>query len=211
MKVSNALAWGVALVVLLPAVASANLLSGGNWDFESPDVPGGVNAWVTYAPGSTIGNWTVIGAGGVNVAHVSENTLWPGNTSQFLDLTGITGGGGITWNNIATVVGLQYEASWSAFNFSTVETTDLFTFQATGGSVVAYDLAPGTGATFTYSFTASSPLTTITFMENTFSDSNAGWIDNVQMVLIPEPGVLGLAGLSVVLFAGWFGLRRRSA
>jgi hypothetical protein len=210
MKANSAVVSSISLALFLPVAASANLLSGGNWDFESPDVPGAPNAWVTYAPGSTIGNWTVIGTGGVNVAHVNENTLWPGNTSQFLDLTGLTGGGGIAWYNIATVVGLQYEASWSAFNFSVAQTDDLFTFQATGGSVVAYDLAPGTGATFTYAFTASSGLTTITFMENTFSDSNAGWIDNVQMVLIPEPGTLSLAGLSAVLFAGWFGFRRRS-
>jgi len=211
MKANSVLVFGVAVAIFLPAVASANLLSGGNWDFETPNVPGASNAWVTYAVGSTIGNWTVVGAGGVNVAHVNENTLWPGNTSQFLDLTGITGGGGIAWSNIATVVGLQYEASWSAFNYSTLIANDVFTFQATGGSVVAYDLLPGTGATFTYSFTASSPLTTIIFMENTGTDSNAGWIDDVTLLLIPEPGVLSLVGLSAALFAGWFGLRRRSA
>lgn len=167
--------------------------------------------------GSTFGNWTVIGSGGVNVHHVGENTIWPGNTTQFLDLTGTAGGAGIEWNSVATVVGQQYEVSWIAFNGSSVysaggtPTDDVFTFQATGGGVVAYDVVPGTGGTFTYSFVATSPLTTITFKDNTGFDSNAGWVDNVVFVAIPEPGVLSLAGLSAALFAGWFGLRRRSA
>lgn len=213
MNVTGMLQRVVSSLVLLvfPAVASANLLAGGNWDFESPDVPGAPNAWITYAVGSTIGSWTVVGSGGVNVAHVNENTLWPGNTTQFLDLTGITGGGGVEWINIPTTVGTQYEASWIAYNFSSTQTDDLFTFQATGGGVAAYDLASQTGATFTYLFTATSPLTTIVFMENTGTDSNAGWIDNVVLVAVPEPGVLSLAGLSAALFAGWFGLRRRAS
>jgi hypothetical protein len=217
MKACSAFVSGFALLVLLPAVASANLLSSGNWDFESPNISGAPNAVVTYTVGNSIGDWTVVGSGSVNVHHVNENTIWPGNTSQFLDLTGETGNAGIAWNNIPTIAGQQYEASWSAFNGSLVYSTigavtdDVFSFQATGGSVVLYDLVPGTGSTFTYLFTASSSLTTITFQDNTGADSNAGWIDNVQMVLIPEPGVLSLAGLSAVLFAGLFGLRRRSA
>ncbi len=217
MKASSAFVSGFALVVLLPAVASANLLSSGNWDFESPNIPGPLNATVTYAVGNNVGDWTVVGSGSVNVHHVNENTIWPGNTSQFLDLTGETGNGGIAWYNIPTTVGQQYEASWSAFNGSSIYsaigavTDDVFSFQATGGSVVLYDLVPGTGSTFTYFFTASSALTTITFLDNTGADSNAGWVDNVAIELVPEPGMLSLAGLSAILFAGRFGLRRRSA
>ncbi len=207
---------GVALVVLFPAVATANLLSSGNWDFESPNISGAPNATVGYTVGSTIGDWVVVGSGSVNVHHVNENTIWPGNGSQFLDLTGTAGGAGISWANIPTVVGEQYVASWDAFNGSLVysaggtPTTGVFTFQATGGSLVAYDLVPGTSGNFSYSFTATSPLTTITIRDNTFFDSNAGWVDNVQMSLVPEPGAASLFGLAALVFAGRLGWRRRS-
>ena len=216
MKANYVLVSGVALALLLPGVAAANMLSGGNWDFETPNITGSSNATVTYSVGSTIADWVVIGSGSVNVHHVNENTLWPGNSSQFLDLTGTTGSGGIAWSNIATTAGQQYEISWDAFNGSSVfssigpKTNDVFTFQATGGSFIAYDLQPGTGTTFTYSFTASSSFATIVFQDNTGGDSNAGWIDNVVMLAVPEPGVLSLAGLAALLFAGRFG-RRRSA
>ena len=216
MKANHVLVSSVALAMLLPGIAAANILSGGNWDFETPNIPGASNTVVTYTVGSTIADWVVIGSGSVNVHHVNENTIWPGNSSQFLDLTGLTGSAGIAWSNIATTVGQQYEISWDAFNGSSVfssigpKTNDVFTFQAAGGSLIAYDLQPGTGTTFTYAFTASSPSTTIAFQDNTGGDSNAGWVDNVTMLAVPEPGVLSLAGLAAVLLVGRIG-RRRSA
>ena len=60
--------------------------------------------------------------------------------------------------------------------------------QASGGSVMDYSGIPDRTTTpLTYSFTATSDSTTLTFMNISGFDSNAGWIDNVSLVAVPEP------------------------
>ena len=201
MKLSKSAVIVSVMSMALAASATPTLLLNG--DFELPVEPPN-----TFLPvGSVIPGWTVIGSGGVNVDHVSTGTsYWPGNTSQFMDLTGNTGGGGILSSAFATVVGQTYQISFDAFNGSlvypgTAYTGPVLSLQASGGPLVNFDgttdLPAGTPEVLTYSFTAASSSTTLTFMDTSGTDSNAGWIDNVAIQAVPEPapGVIAAAFL----------------
>lgn len=171
-----------------------------NGDFEAPVQPPG-----TFLPvGSVIPGWTVIGSGGVNVDHVQLGTpYWSGNTSQFMDLTGNTGGAGVISDPIATIAGLSYAIVFDAFNGSLIypgapETGPALSVQASGSPVGNYngtlDLPPGVPVTLTYYFTAAAASTTLTFLDISGYDSNAGWIDNVSIQVVPEPSSVLLFG-----------------
>src|ERR1039458_1297137 len=90
MKLSCEIVIASAMGVILGSSAAAALVLNG--DFAAP-----IEGPAAFLPvGSTIPGWTVVGSGGVNVDHVfTPNTYWAGNTSQFMDLTGNTGGAGV--------------------------------------------------------------------------------------------------------------------
>lgn len=206
-------------------VASAGLVLNG--DFESPNL-GGTGSYYPAGSGAVSG-WTVVGAGGVNIHHVNQiGLLWPGNNSQFLDLTGNTGGGGLS-TTIPTTAGQAYVITFDAVNGSRWNnngaqnapyTGDILTIQATGGSLVTFtsaDLPPGTlsvppvgnlvPVSLSYLFTAIGTSTTLTFMDVTGKDSNAGWLDNVSISAVPEPATM-IAGALLLLPFGVSTLRR---
>jgi hypothetical protein len=177
-----------------------------NGDFELPVEPPN-----TFLPvGTIIPGWTVVGVGDVDVDHVSTGTsYWPGNTTQFMDLTGNTGGAGILSDAFATIAGQTYQVSFDAFNGSLVYpgaawTGPALSLQASGGPLANYngltDLPAGVQEELTYSFTADSASTTLTFMDTSGFDSNAGWIDNVAIELVPEPPATMLVGVLLAPF-----------
>jgi hypothetical protein len=205
MKLPNILSISIATMgVILAAPAAPILLLNG--DFELPIQPPG-----TFLPvGSVIPGWTVVGVGGVNVDHVSLGTsYWPGNTSQFIDLTGNTGGAGVQSAAFSTLVGQTYQIAFDAFNGSlvypgTAWTGPAFSLQASGSSIANYngltDLPAGVSKVLTYSFTAASTSTALTFMDTSGFDSNAGWIDNVTIQVVPEPATTTIFGALLVPF-----------
>ena len=190
-------------VVLASSAAPALVLNG---DFEAPIQPPG-----TFLPvGSIIPGWAVVGAGGVNIDHVSLGTpYWPGNTSQFMDLTGNTGGAGVQSDSFATIAGLTYQVNFEAFNGSLVSpgyayTGPALSLQASGGPLANYngltDMPAGVSEGLTYFFTAVSGSTSLTFMDTSGFDSNAGWIDNVTIEAVPEPATTVIFGAFLVPF-----------
>jgi len=204
MKLSKSIVIASAMGVILASPAAPVLVLNG--DFEQPIEPPN-----TFLPvGSMIPGWTVVGNDGVNVDHVSSGTpYWPGNTSQFLDLTGNTGGGGIQSDAFATIAGQTYQISFDAFNGSLVYpgtpwTGPALSLQASGGPLANYngatDLPPGVQEELTYVFTAVSASTTLTFMDTSGFDSNAGWIDNVAIEVVPEPTTTMIVGALLVPF-----------
>jgi hypothetical protein len=58
----------------------------------------------------------------------------------------------------------------------------------------------GVPETLTYSFTAVSASTSLTFMDISGFDSNAGWIDNVGIEVVPEPTTTMIFGVLLVPF-----------
>jgi hypothetical protein len=210
MKSLQSIVVGSAVGVMLALPAGASLVMNG--DFAVPvESPG------AYLPvGSTIPGWTVVGSGNVTIHHVFQPTpLWPGNTSQFMDLTGNTGSAGVLSDPIATIAGQTYQVTFDALNGSLVYpginyTGPAFSLQASGGPLANYsaltDVPAGVPQALTYSFTAVSTSTTLTFLDTSGFDSNAGWIDNVSLALVPEPPTM-IAGALLLLPFGASTLR----
>jgi hypothetical protein len=167
--------------------------------------------------GTVIPGWTVVGTSGVNVDQAPtappNPEYWPGNPSQFLDLTGNTGGGGILSAPFATTVGQTYVITFENFNGSEVYPgidylRSDFSLQASGGALYTWSgLTPGTTRNLTYTFTAGATTSTLTFMDTSGFDSNAGWIDNVGIsAAVPEPTTM-VAGAMLLLPFGFSTLR----
>jgi hypothetical protein len=200
------------MALMLTTSANASLLPNG--DFESPVQTSGTQ----FVPvgSSLIPYWLVIGAGGVNVDQTPtappNPEYWPGNPTQFLDLTGNTGGGGIQSDPFATVNGQTYTVTFDAYNGSLAYSTigaysgPALSLQASGASLVTYSLNAGTGGVLSYTFMATGTATTLTFMDVTHTDSNAGWIDNVGISAVPEAGTMA-AGALMLLPLGVSALR----
>jgi hypothetical protein len=213
------------LGALLTMPACAGLVFNGN--FELPNL-GDTGSY--YAVGSSaVTGWTVVGTGGVTIHHVNQiSLLWQGNNSQFMDLTGNTGGGGVQ-TSLATQIGQNYLISFDAVNGSRWFNSGqqnvpyfgpVLTVQASGGALETYssaaDLPPGNlpvppvgnllPVVLNYQFTANSTITTLTIMDVTGRDSNAGWIDNVQISAVPEPTTM-IAGALLLLPFGASAIR----
>ena len=205
-------------MLTLPAGASLVL----NGDFEQPNLGGTGNY---YGVGSTaVTGWTVVGSGGVTIHHVNQiSLLWPNNNSQFMDLTGNSGGGGVRSAAIATLPGQTYLVTFDAVNGSRWYNAGqqnvpyygpVLTLQASGGASATYssaaDMPPGSlpvppagnliPVVLSYQFVATGTATTLTFMDVTGTDSNAGWIDNVSILAVPEPTTMIAAALLLLPF-----------
>jgi hypothetical protein len=183
---------------------SANLIING--DFESPDLNG---VFPVYLPAgnSAVTGWTIGGANGVTIHHVSENQpYWnpPQNSTQWLDLTG-NGGGAYIEQSFATIINTPYLVTFDTFNGSlnysggNPQATG-FKVEATGNPLLNVAVTPGTAAIISYYFTATSLSTTLRFTELTGFDSNAGWIDNVSVVAVPEPATVVAGALLLLPF-----------
>lgn len=187
-----------------------NLISNG--DFEIPVEP----YYAALPVGTVIPGWTVMGPAGDTVHLVSQpDILWPGNPTQYMDLTGYSGGAGIQSDAFNTSIGQTYELTLDAYNgsltFPGAYNGVAFTLQATGALLSSYSLDPGTGQHFTYDFTATATATTLTFMDASGFDSNAGWIDNVSVTAVPEPATILLVALGLGFVGGSWSFRRRTA
>jgi hypothetical protein len=205
MKLSKSISIVIATMgVILAAPAAPVLVLNG--DFEVP-----IEGTTALLPvGNTILGWTVVGSGNVNIGHVfTPNPYWPGNTSQFMDLTGTTGGAGVQSDPFATIAGQTYQITFDALNGSLVYpganyTGPALSLQASGGPLANYngltDVPAGVPEVLTYSFTAVSGSTTLTFMDTSGFDSNAGWIDNVAIQVVPEPTTTMIFGALLVPF-----------
>jgi hypothetical protein len=214
---------GVAAVglALLASRGSVKAVLLPNGDFETPSQGSSYSGSQFLPVGTQIPGWTVVGTGGVNVDQTfSPTPYWPGNITQFMDLTGNTGGGGVLSAPFITTVGQTYAISFNSYNGSLVYPGvqylgSAFSVQATSGLLVTYtgaqNLLPNT--VLTYVFTANNASSTVTFMDTSGFDSNAGWIDNVSLTAVPETTTM-IAGALLLLPFGASTLRvlrRRTA
>ena len=202
----------VAVTGFMGAASAQTLLLNG--DFSSPNV----SVETTYSVGSSFLGWTVVGTGNVTII---PGTFWPGNTSPFIDLTGYTGGAGIQSDPFSTTIGQAYQITFDAYNWSSVYPGNNYTgptisLEAAGSPVRNYngvsDMPPGISEVLTYSFTAASDSTTLTFMELSGHDYNSGWIDNLTIQTVPEPSAAAMMILcgfvSPFFVRRYFGIRK---
>ncbi len=196
-----------AFALACAGTASANLVSNG--DFENPSYAIGSNPHDLGVGNGTLIGWTIGGGGGVNVNHTGASLpYWPTNPSQWLDLTGSTGGAYIE-QSFATTMGATYVVSLDTFNGSLSYSgggpqLHGFDISATGNATMPVLVTPGTGTSVFYSFTATGLSTTLRLSDATGFDSNAGWIDNVVVNSVPDGGMtaallgMSLTGLALI-------------
>ena len=194
------------IITAFGQVAKANLILNG--DFESPS--GGLGR---YLGGSTaISGWTVLGNDvDLLTTNYSEtsNGMFTFNAEsglQSIDLTGNGNNGptnGIT-QSIPTVTGTHYALSF--YVGSALSTNGTSSYQPPGavdglsidgGPIIPFTsrpIVPGqiTWTGYTYSFTATGPVSTISFLNATPLNTSLGELDNVSVVAVPEPIVAGI-------------------
>lgn len=190
-----------------------------NGSFESPLVTAGT--FDTFGNASTgITGWVVVGfdasvIGGPFLAAPMNFQAQHG--SQFLDLTGPGtnySGNGVS-QSIATSIGQAY-----ALSFYVGSGTDFTTFTAStvdlsinGGARVGFT-NPSTPTTeldwmrFSVSFSATSPITEITFFNGSGSGNHLSALDNVTITAIPEPSAFALV-VGAVSLGGTLVRRRK--
>ncbi len=123
---------------LSPAANAAPIIVNGG--FETPVVGG---PYVTVPPGTPPTGWNA-----QNVDHIG--TYWPGygGTGQSVDLNG-TGGAGLIWQQLNTVVGQEYEVS-----FALSRNSDNGTGVLQAGAAVFPDLTEFGKAIFSQPYTS---------------------------------------------------------
>jgi hypothetical protein len=208
--------------------AQAQILNGG---FETPVVPNGTFSNINA--GSPIGAWTVVGNSVllINTTYSETNQginqFNAGELLQSVDLTGAGNVGltsGVT-QSVATTAGQSYTLAFlvgrasPAVGFngaSTYLTPSTANLVINGGSAVSFtnsNVTPGSvnWQEFSYSFNATSALTSITFLNGT-TDNNFVGLDNVRLAqtAAPEPGTLALLATGGMVSLGLIRRRRKA-
>lgn len=202
---------------ILVARCEADIIVNGS--FESPTVP--VGSFTNFGAGSTaITGWTVVG---IDSAVVSSTFSQSGITFnsqhgiQWIDLAGVTSNSMLSGvsQNVITTPGQIYRLS-----FCVGSTTDnTFFFPATvdlsidGGTRLSFTnpIAPNTHIDwrqFSHSFSASNPITNITFFNGGAANNFHTGLDSVSLTAVPEPSsaiLTGIVGVAAMYF------RRRRA
>ena len=194
-----------ALGIITPTL-QANLITNGT--FENPLLSG--NQEVALTAGTTsLPSWTVTGAVGLYSSAYAAQYTGGVNATQLVDLTGNTSSGGTISQSIATVAGASYRLTLDNYNYgqmnaSTIPGGKAFSIQALSGSNTAgsYFTPYRTLTTVTYDFVATGSSTTLAIKDQSGGfDSNAAWIDNVTINLVPEFSHWSLfAGFGLLVF-----------
>jgi hypothetical protein len=220
---------GCALTILICFTSSSPANSIVDPGFETPVLP--VGASQTFAGGSTIGPWTVLG---VDVLLLQTNYGEPGNgvnpfnAQEGLNSVDLTGSGNTgptdgVQQTISTLAGTNYllsfyvgRATGGSF-YSTPATVNL---SINGGTAVAFTNSNSTPGMinwqqFSTSLLATGSLTTIAFLNGTPLNTSEAGLDNVVVVpaAVPEPASLLIlsSGLVSILGARWHRGRRTAA
>lgn len=207
--------WIGLLAVSVLATAGSNSAHAAffsNGSFENGTNPPAVGNFRTLNTGNTdITGW-VVQANGID--WVEKNFWQASNGNYSVDLSALSAGG--IQQTFDTVVGTQYTVSFdlagnpeggpvvkSVDVLATGGVTSNYTFDTTGKS------RPNMGwLTKSYSFTASSTSTTLSFTSLNGTPFGPA-LDNVSVTAVPVPAgmLLALTGLPMVGVVGWF--RRR--
>jgi hypothetical protein len=199
--------------------------------FESPVVgPGGFNSgFQSFNSGQTFGGaWTVIGSSSGNVSIVPHDETTGGGVTftaavgnQSLDLTGNVDLGtavGVR-QSITTVSGQQYRLSFYLGDMNNAgygpSGTASVVIKLNGSAFQTVNNNGPSGLSpnwvlETFQFTATGPTTTLDFINNTAAGVAEAGLDQVSVMLVPEPAAVWLTvlgGLLCVLRKSRFAIR----
>lgn len=197
----------MAIIGATAGAASANLIVNGS--FEDP-----IRNPNSYGLYDVIPGWAAE-VGKIEVQRVNVAGTPAADGFQFVELD--SSQSSTIFQSVATVANQQYELSWS---FSprpgTQEPQNKLgiyiddALVATSGPQTGQSGNQNTWTRYSYVFSASSASTKISFADlGTPSDSYGTYLDDVQMVAIPEPVFLQMGALLSLGAGGVFRLRRR--
>jgi MYXO-CTERM domain-containing protein len=200
MNVFKAVFATVALAAIIPA--HANLLIDGG--FELPAIANG-----SYITASSIPGWT--GTPNIEVQNHVAGSPFEGN--QFVELD--TDANSSMFQDFATVRGVAYTIHFDYSPRPGVSAAsngiELF-WDDTLLAIVAMN-GIGLGDTawtgFDLTTVADGPVSRISFAAFGTSDGLGGYLDDVSVTAIPEPGTVEIFGLGLVMLAMLGGTRRR--
>lgn len=182
------------------ASASVNLVVNGSFE----NAPGlGLNSWTVYA-GSSLPGWTSTSGAGIEVQSGVAGQAADGHNLVELDSHNNSN----MWQDIATVVGHEYEFSF-AYSGRPGVSADSNLIGYSFGDIAGKITAKGTNATiWNYqpfsTFVATSTSTRLSFWALGKSDSLGGYVDDVSITdltvpaPVPEPETYAMLGLGLL-------------
>lgn len=206
-QILKATAAAVALAVATSA--NANLIANGS--FETPDIdttPGsaGGSGWQVYSGGEVVG-WDLAWGAGIEIQKSGTVvTAQHGNQYVELDSHGSSSNSAMFQTVNGLSVGAEYLLSFwyqpRTSNGRNDNGIDVFVGEYLNEVVVLNidDVVstPGSDWTeYTYLFTATNTLMSMGFEAVGMQNTLGGFIDNVSLVAVPEPGTLALLGLGL--------------
>lgn len=209
----------LAAVVFVLGVGSpsrAQLLVNGS--FESGNFVGDANNTMSLALGATdMTGWTVQNAALAWIGTPNPFSLTASQGNRFLDLSGYHDnapyGGVLQSQTIATTIGAQYRLSFDLGTDPLYDSAPV-SIQVTAGSASATftstPLNPNQWQSFNFDFVATLANTSIALVGQAGTNEKYIGLDNVSLVMIPEPSTLTLlAGPGLLILA--VRLRRRKS
>jgi choice-of-anchor C domain-containing protein len=179
-----------------------------NGDFEQNAAYPGVMSTAGAGDSTSIHGWTV-SSGDVDICRDDQfSTHFGSNGAYFIDLDGNQPGG--IQQTLSTVPGTDYlltfDLTGNAGNAPTIKT--LTVSAGSSSQDFSYSVSPYTGwASRSWSFTASSTSTILGFA-STCDGAFGPEIDNVSVIVVPEPAALVLLAAGVLCLLAYSRQRR---
>ncbi len=194
-----------------------SLIQNGGFESAGFTANAGPGRWKVVANSTDITGWLVGGSGDIFV----QQTPFDGGSvynpaqdgSHYVDLSGDGAPHATLYQDFATIIGAQYSLTFYIGSASG-QPSSTINVGLTGTDVLLNTtltpLAPNGNLNWlqeTFSFTSDSVTTRLSFVDTSAIDDNASFIDNVSVVVTPEPATLVLL---TVGFVSMFALRRRA-